>query len=134
MLIQAAATQWNVDPALSRAEKGEVISPVGDRLTYGALVDAAAKLPVPDKVELKDPKDFTLIGTPAKRLDTPEKVNGTAKFGIDAIIPGMKFAAVAACPVLGGKLKSVARAITTSRSPSRGSMRTIGIWSIGAML
>jgi isoquinoline 1-oxidoreductase beta subunit len=134
MLIQAAATQWNVDPALCRAEKGEVISPVGDRLTYGALVDAAAKLPVPDKVELKDPKDFTLIGTPAKRLDTPEKVNGTAKFGIDAIIPGMKFAAVAACPVLGGKLKSVARAITTSRSPSRGSMRTIGIWSVGAML
>jgi isoquinoline 1-oxidoreductase beta subunit len=132
MLIQAAATQWNVDPALCRAEKGEVIS--GDRLTYGALVDAAAKLPVPDKVELKDPKDFTLIGTPAKRLDTPEKVNGTAKFGIDAIIPGMKFAAVAACPVLGGKLKSVARAITTSRSPSRGSMRTIGIWSVGAML
>jgi isoquinoline 1-oxidoreductase beta subunit len=64
-------------------------------------------LPVPDKVALKDPKDFTLIGTPAKRLDTPEKVNGKAKFGIDAMIPGMKFATVAACPVFGGKLKSV---------------------------
>jgi isoquinoline 1-oxidoreductase beta subunit len=107
MLIQAAATQWNVDPASCHAEKGEVISPTGQRLKYGALVDAAAKLPVPDKVALKDPKDFTLIGTPAKRLDTPEKVNGKAKFGIDAMIPGMKFATVATCPVFGGKLKSV---------------------------
>ena len=107
MLIEAAAAQWNVDPASCRAEKGEVISPTGQRLTYGALVDAAAKLPVPDKVALKDPKDFTLIGTPAKRLDTPDKVNGKAKFGIDAMIPGMRFATVAACPVFGGKLKSV---------------------------
>ena len=107
MLVQAAAAQWNVDPASCRAEKGEVISPTGERLKYGALVDAAAKLPVPDKVALKDPKDFTLIGTPAKRLDTPEKVNGKAKFGIDAMMPGMKFATVAACPVFGGKLKSV---------------------------
>ena len=62
---------------------------------------------MPDKVALKDPKDFTLIGTPAKRLDTPEKVNGKAMFGIDAMIPGMKFATVAACPVFGGKLTSV---------------------------
>ena len=107
MLIQAAAVQWSVDPASCRAEKGEVVSPTGQRLNYGALVDAAARLPVPDKVALKDPKDFTLIGTPAKRLDTPEKVNGKAKFGIDAMIPGMKFATVAACPVFGGKLKSV---------------------------
>ena len=107
MLIQAAAVQWSVDPASCRAEKGEVVSPTGQRLNYGTLVDAAAKLPVPDKVALKDPKDFTLIGTPAKRLDTPEKVNGKAKFGIDVMIPGMKFATVAACPVFGGKLKSV---------------------------
>ena len=107
MLIQAAAAQWNVDPASCRAEKGEVVSPTGQRLNFGALADAAAKLPVPDKVTLKDPKDFTLIGTPAKRLDTPDKVNGKAKFGIDAMIPGMKFATVAASPIFGGKLKSV---------------------------
>ncbi len=107
MLIQAAAAQWNVDPASCKVEKGDVVSPTGERLNYGALVDAAAKLPVPDKVALKDPKDFTLIGTPAKRLDTPEKVTGNAKFGIDAMIPGMKFATVAACPVFGGKLRSV---------------------------
>ena len=107
MLIQAAAAQWAVDPVSCRAENGEVVSPTGERLNYGALVDAASKLPVPDKVALKDPKNFTLIGTPAKRLDTPEKVNGKAKFGIDTVIPGMKFATVAACPVFGGKLKSV---------------------------
>ena len=123
MLIEAAATQWNVDAASCHAEKGEVISPTGQRIKYGALVDAAAKLPVPDKVALKDPKDFTLIGTPAKRLDTPDKVNGKAKFGIDAIIPGMKFATVAACPVFGGKLASVddskAMAITGVRQVVR---------------
>src|SRR6478609_4867768 len=107
MLIEAAAAQWSVDPASCRAEKGEVISPSGQRLNYGALVDAAAKLPVPDKVALKDPKDFTLIGTPAKRLDTPDKVNGEAKFGIDAMVPGMKVAAIAISPVFGGKLKSI---------------------------
>ena len=81
--------------------------PTGRRLKYGDLVDAAAKLPVPDNVALKDPKDFTLIGTPAKRIDTPDKVNGKAQFGIDAIVPGMKIATVAACPVFGGKLVSV---------------------------
>jgi isoquinoline 1-oxidoreductase subunit beta len=108
MLIAAAAGQWNVDPSSCRAEHGEVIHPpTGQRLKYGALVDAAAKLPVPASVTLKDPKDFTLIGTPAKRIDTPDKVNGKAVYGIDAVVPGMKFAAVAACPVLGGKLAGV---------------------------
>jgi isoquinoline 1-oxidoreductase beta subunit len=107
MLIEAAASQWSVDAASCRAEKGEVVSPTGERLRYGALVDAASKLPVPDKVVLKAPEEFTLIGTPAKRIDTPAKVNGKAKFGIDAMVPGMKFATVAACPVFGGKVKSV---------------------------
>ena len=100
MLIEAAASQWGVDAASCRAEKGDVVSPTGERLKYGALVEAASKLPVPDKVGLKAPEEFTLIGTPAKRIDTPEKVNGKAKFGIDAMVPGMKFATVAACPVL----------------------------------
>ena len=108
MLIAAAANDWSVDPLSCRAEKGEVIHPpTGQRVNYGALADKAAKLPVPDKVALKDPKDFTLIGTPAKRLDTPDKVNGKAVYGIDAVVPGLKFAAVAACPVLGGKLAGV---------------------------
>jgi isoquinoline 1-oxidoreductase beta subunit len=90
------------------AESGEVIHPpTGRRLTYGALVDLAAGLPVPAEVPLKDPKNFKLIGTPAKRLDTPEKVNGKAQFGIDVSVPGMKIATVAACPVFGGNLARV---------------------------
>src|ERR1700730_9716794 len=108
MLITAAGRRWHVDPMTCRAENGEVIPPpTGQRLTYGALVDSAARLPVPADVPLKDPKDFRLIGTPAKRLDTPDKVNGKAQFGIDVRIPGMKIATVAACPVFGGKLARV---------------------------
>jgi isoquinoline 1-oxidoreductase beta subunit len=108
MLITAAGRRWHVDPMTCRAENGEVIHPpTGQRLTYGALVDSAARLPVPADVPLKDPKDFRLIGTPAKRLDTPDKVNGKAQFGIDVKIPGMKIATVAACPVFGGKLAGV---------------------------
>jgi isoquinoline 1-oxidoreductase subunit beta len=108
LLIAAAAQTWGVDADACRAEKGEVIhAPTGRSLFYGNLVDVAATLPVPEKVALKDPKDFKLIGTPAKRLDAPEKVNGTAQYGIDVRVPGMKVAAVAACPVFGGKLESV---------------------------
>ena len=108
MLIAAAAETWNVDPNSCHAEKGDVIhTPTGRKLDYGALASKAATLPVPEKVVLKDPKDFKLVGTPAKRLDTPAKVNGKAVYGIDAKVPGMKIGTVAACPVFGGKLKSV---------------------------
>ena len=108
MLVAAAAQTWKVDPASCRAEKGIVThTPTGRKLAYGALVDRAAKLPVPTEVTLKNPKDFTLIGTPAKRLDTPAKVNGTAQYGIDVRLPGMKIATVAASPVVGGKVASV---------------------------
>jgi isoquinoline 1-oxidoreductase beta subunit len=105
MLVAAAAQSWSVDPASCRAEKGTVIHPGTRRkLTYGEVAERAAKLPVPDKVALKSPKDFRLIGTSAKRLDTRSKVNGTALFGIDVRLPGMKIATVAASPVLGGKV------------------------------
>jgi len=108
MLVSAAAETWGVEPGSCHAEKGEVTHiPTGRKLAYGALADKAAKLPVPDKVALKDPKDFKLIGSPVKRLDAPEKVNGRARFGIDVQVPGMKIAAVAACPVIGGKLARV---------------------------
>ncbi len=108
MLVGAAAQSWNVDPASCRAEKGVVTHvPTGRKLTYGALADKAAKLPVPDQVALKDPKEFRLIGTPAKRLDTPAKVNGTAPYSIDVRLPGMKFATVAASPVVGGKVAAL---------------------------
>jgi isoquinoline 1-oxidoreductase beta subunit len=108
ILVTAAAQTWKVDATSCRAEKGEVIHvPTGRKLTYGALVDKAARLPVPENVALKDPKDFKLIGTPAKRLDTPDKINGKAQFSIDVKVPGMKIATVAACLVFGGKLASV---------------------------
>jgi len=105
MLISAAADTWGVAASDCRAEKGVVTHAAsGRKLGYGELAAKAAGLPVPEKVALKDPKDFTLIGTPAKRLDTPAKVNGTAMFGIDTRLPGMKIAAVAISPVFGGKL------------------------------
>jgi CO/xanthine dehydrogenase Mo-binding subunit len=105
MLVAAAAQTWEVDPASCRAHRGTVThTPTGRKLSYGALAGRAAKLPVPAEVPLKDPKNFTLIGTPAKRLDTPEKVNGKAQFAIDVRVPGMAIATVAASPVLGGKV------------------------------
>src|SRR5256885_14286023 len=105
MLVAAAAQTWDVDPASCRAKRSVVThAPTGRTLTYGALAERAAKLPVPEKVPLKDPKGFTLIGTPAKRLDTPDKVNGQAQYGIDVRLPGMKIATAAASPVLGVKV------------------------------
>jgi isoquinoline 1-oxidoreductase subunit beta len=128
MLIAAAAQTWSVDPTTCRAEKGSVIHPdTGRKAAYGDLAATASKLPVPDtatlRAALKDPKSFTLIGTPAKRLDTPSKVNGTAQFGIDVRLPGMKIATVAASPVVGGKVAALderkAMAITGVRQVVR---------------
>ena len=108
MLVEAAAAQWNVDPATCTASNSEVIhTATGRTLAYGALADAAAKLTAPAKPVLKDPKDFKLIGKPLKRLDTPDKVNGKALYGIDALPAGVKFATLAACPVFGGKVAHV---------------------------
>lgn len=108
MLIAAAAGQWQVDPATCTAEGGTVMhGPSGRRLGYGELADRAAALPVPQQVVLKAPDQRKLIGTPAKRVDSADKVNGKAVFGIDVKLPGMKIATVAACPVFGGKLRAV---------------------------
>src|SRR2546421_181878 len=124
LLLAAAAQTWKVTATSCRAERGEVIhGPTGRRLGYGALVDQAATLPVPPNPPLKDPKDWRLIGTPAKRLDSPDKVNGAARFGIDERLPGMKVATLAACPVFGGQLASVddtkARAVPGVRQAVR---------------
>ncbi len=108
MLVAAAAKRWNADPASCRARGGEVLHPAtGRRLSYGELAAEAASMPVPDNVALKRPEDFTLIGTPAKRLDSPAKVNGSAVYGIDVRPPGVKIATLAQSPVYGGRLKSV---------------------------
>src|SRR5437660_8552441 len=108
MLVAAAAKRWNVDPASCRAQDGEVLHPPsGRRAKYGEVAADAAHMPVPENVSLKRPQDFKLIGTPAKRLDTPTKVNGTAVYGIDARAPGVKIATLAQSPVFGGRVKSV---------------------------
>jgi len=108
MLIAAAAKRWNVDPESCRAENGEVHHQASGRsLGYGALAADAARLPVPETVTLKKPADFKLIGTPAKRLDTPAKINGSAVYGIDVRPPGVKIATLAQSPVFGGRVKRV---------------------------
>ena len=108
MLVTAAAQRWKVDASTCRARNGTVVHvPTGRTLGYGSLADAAAKLPVPENVALKEPADFKLIGTPHRRLDSAGKVDGSARFGIDSRPPGMKFAVVAASPAFGGKLVSV---------------------------
>jgi isoquinoline 1-oxidoreductase subunit beta len=107
MLITAAAQSWNVDPQICRAEKGYVIHPpTGRRASYGSLAEAASKIVPPKDIPLKDSKDFTLVGKPIHRLDTPSKTNGTAQFGLDVYIPGMLTAVVARAPVFGGKVIS----------------------------
>jgi isoquinoline 1-oxidoreductase subunit beta len=108
MLVAAAAKQWKVDPASCRAQSGEVLhAPTGRCIKYGKLAADAARMPVAENVALKRPQDFKLIGTPAKRLDAPSKVNGTAVYGIDVRPPGVKIATLAQSPVFGGRVKSV---------------------------
>src|SRR5262249_14185739 len=108
MLVSAAAKRWNVDAASCHAQSGEVLhAPTGKRATHGELAADAARVPVPKNVALKRPQDFKLIGTPAKRLDTAGKVNGTAIYGIDVRPPGVKIATLAQSPVLGGRVKRV---------------------------
>ena len=91
MLVGAAAKRWNVDAASCRAQSGEVLhAATARRLTYGELAADAARMPLPEGVVLKKPWEFKLIGTPAKRLDTPAKVNGSAVYGIDVRPSGSK--------------------------------------------
>jgi len=107
MLLQAAAQKWNVDASQCRAENNQIINSASNaRLSYGSLAEDAAKVPVPAKVTLKDPKQFHLIGTSPKRLDTPAKVCGKAEFGLDVRRPGELYAVVARCPVFEGKVAS----------------------------
>jgi isoquinoline 1-oxidoreductase beta subunit len=107
MLIAAAAQTWGVDKSQCRARNGAVVNTATNAsLTYGKLATAAAKLPVPSNVLLKEPAEFRYIGKPIKRLDTRGKVNGSTEFGIDARLPGLVYAAVARCPVEGGKVVS----------------------------
>src|SRR5436305_15081726 len=104
LLVSAAAARWGVAPGDCRTEKGFVICG-GKRASYGSLAAAAAKQQAPQKVQLKDPADWKVIGKPTRRLDTPEKITGRAKFGMDVQLPGMLTAVVAHPPTFGGKVK-----------------------------
>src|SRR5262249_8164264 len=107
MLIAAAAEMWKVEPASCRAENGHVIhADSGRKVASGQWAEKAAGLKPPRDVRLKDPKDYKIIGKPTRRLDTPEKTNGMAIFGLDVKLPGMLVAVVARPPVFGGKAKS----------------------------
>ena len=107
MLVAAAAERWKVDAAQCRTAAGVVIGPGNRKARYGELAEAAARQPVPTGVSLKDRKDFKIIGQPKKRLDTPAKINGSARYGIDAQVPGMLVAVMARTPMPGAKVRSV---------------------------
>jgi isoquinoline 1-oxidoreductase beta subunit len=107
MLVAAAAQKWGVDRSACRAEKSTVVNTATNaRLTYGSLAEAAAKLPAPANVALKDPSEFKIVGKSRKRLDTPGKVDGSIVFGIDVRLPNMLYAVVERCPVFGGTVAS----------------------------
>jgi isoquinoline 1-oxidoreductase beta subunit len=106
MLVQAAAAHWGVEGSTLKVQDGAVLRG-NERLTFGQLAEAAAKLPVPKDVALKDPKDFSTVGKPQKRLDAPAKVDGSAVYGIDVKLPGMLHAALRQSPTLGGSVAGV---------------------------
>ena len=105
MLVAAAAQRWQVAPSECRVDKG-VISHGDKRLRYGEVAEAAARLPAPTEVTLKDAQAFGLIGKGARRLDTPAKISGRAEFGLDVQRPNLFVATVARAPVFGARLKS----------------------------
>ncbi len=107
MLVAAAAQRWKVPAAECQAAQSVVTHPSGLRATYGELAALASTLPVPTNVKLKDPKDWTLIGTSPARFDLPAKVDGSQRYALDMQLPGMLHAAIHQCPVFGGRLKSV---------------------------
>ena len=107
MLAAAAAARWQVSRDQVQPGNGFVTGPGGRKASFGDLAAAAATMAVPEKPPLKDPKDFRLVGKRTRRLDTPAKVNGTARFGVDVKLPGMLYAALEQCPVIGGTVKRV---------------------------
>jgi isoquinoline 1-oxidoreductase beta subunit len=108
MLVSAAAARWGVEPAVCRTENGEVVhESTGRRVRYGDLVADAERQPVPDQLTFKSRSEYRLLGTPRDRIDGPDIVSGRARYGLDVRLPGMKYAAVARSPVLGGQVATV---------------------------
>jgi isoquinoline 1-oxidoreductase beta subunit len=106
MLVAAAAERWKVPARECRVDAGRVMHPSGQTASFGELVATAAKQPLPDHVVLKHPSAFKLIGKPRRRIEAASKMDGSARFGIDALLPGMQYASVEMCPTLGGRVVS----------------------------
>jgi isoquinoline 1-oxidoreductase beta subunit len=108
MLINAAAQKWGVAPELIRTDSGFLINTANnERISYGSVAETAAKLPVPTNVQVKDPKNFRILGTNVKRLDTFGKSTGRAGFGMDTRLPNMLYAVIERPPVFGSKVMSM---------------------------
>ncbi len=138
MLIAAAAERWGVAPSECRARSGAVEHPpTGGRFSYGDLVNRAALQPVPEKPKLKDPSEFRLIGSDVPGVDTRDKVTGKAQYGIDVVVPGMRYAVIARCPVFGGKMQghdpskalAVPGVIDVLEVPSGAAVIATGTWA-----
>ncbi len=138
MLIAAAAERWGVAPSECRARNGVVEHPsTGGRFSYGDLVNRAALLPVPENPKLKDPSEFRLIGTDVPGVDTRDKVTGKAQYGIDVVVPGMRYAVIARCPVFGGTMQghdpakalAVPGVLAVIEVPSGAAVIATGTWA-----
>ena len=132
MLIAAAAQQWKVPASECTAQSSFIThGPSKRRVSYGKVADAAAKLEAPKDVKLKDPKAWKLIGKPVKRFDIPDTVMGKQIYGIDTQLPGMLYAAVAQCPVFGGKVKAMDAAKVQGR---RGIVKVLNVETFVAVV
>jgi isoquinoline 1-oxidoreductase subunit beta len=124
MLIAAAAARWNVPASECFARMSAITHrPSGRRLTFGAVAEDAAKITPPEEVKLKETSEWTLAGTPRRRLDVPDKVTAQPVYAIDVRLPGMLYAAIAQCPVYGGKPKAVDESAIAAMKGVRGVVR-----------
>lgn len=133
MLVQAAANAWSVPAGECRAAAGVITHlPSGRTTTFGRVAEAAGRLPVPTEVPLKDPADWKLVGRPVPRLDTAAKLNGSQIYGMDLTLPGMLNAAIRACPVFGGKVRSVDSA-AAERMPGVRRVLRVGDYAVAVV-
>ncbi|MBR0645488.1 xanthine dehydrogenase family protein molybdopterin-binding subunit [Plastoroseomonas hellenica] len=133
MLVQAAANAWSVPAGECRAAASVIThGPSGRTTTFGSVAEAAGRLPVPTEVPLKDPADWKLAGKPVPRLDTAAKLNGSQVYGMDLTLPGMLNAAIHACPVFGGKVRSVDSA-AAERMPGVRRVLRVGDYAVAVV-
>jgi isoquinoline 1-oxidoreductase beta subunit len=130
MLLQAAAMEWGVEASGLSTDRGMIFHKASGRsLRYGEVASKAARLKIPTEIRLKDPSQFRLIGTPARRIDTADKTAGKTVYGIDVVLPGTKFATLKGSPVLGGKVSKVDQAAALPRCSMHASVWPLGLFA-----